>query len=177
MVLRLCVPLSHSLSARNWNFAACGAALTASRVANRVAVSTPLRADSVTVPVMGFLLGCGAARDGAGLWDAGRRQAGAGSRRPGTGAAAVRVAASASMAALSRFVALLLIAGQGDAFFGGAAQCLVERDGQQFGVAVGVAEAVAGDRVAVVAGVADQRPAGAVRCADHVGAAQHPGDR
>src|SRR4051794_20109380 len=52
MVLRVWVPLSHRLWARNWNRAASGAALTASRVANRVAVSTPLRVGSVTVLVM-----------------------------------------------------------------------------------------------------------------------------
>src|SRR5499426_3145366 len=52
MVERLWVPLSHWLCARNWNLAASGAALTASRVANRVAVSTPLRVDSLTVVVI-----------------------------------------------------------------------------------------------------------------------------
>src|SRR6476620_2339921 len=56
MVPRLCVPEIHSLWARNWNFAASGAAFTASRVANRVAVSTPLRVDSLTVAVMVMLL-------------------------------------------------------------------------------------------------------------------------
>jgi hypothetical protein len=50
------VPEIHSLWARNWNFAASGAAFTASRVAKRVAVSTPLRVDSLTVAVMGVLL-------------------------------------------------------------------------------------------------------------------------
>ena len=53
---RLWVPEIHSLWARNWNFAASGAAFTASRVANRVAVSTPLRVDSLTVAVMVMLL-------------------------------------------------------------------------------------------------------------------------
>src|SRR5215475_13136705 len=42
MLLRLCVPCSHWLVARNWNFASSGLALTASSVANRVGVSTPL---------------------------------------------------------------------------------------------------------------------------------------
>src|SRR6266508_233322 len=46
MVLRLWVPLIHWLWARNWKLAAWGACLTASRVANRVAVSTPLRIES-----------------------------------------------------------------------------------------------------------------------------------
>src|SRR5262245_34853206 len=56
MVLRLWVPVSHWLLARNWKAAASGAALTASRVAKRVAVSTPLRVDGVTVVVMVLLL-------------------------------------------------------------------------------------------------------------------------
>ena len=43
MVVRLCVPLTHWLWARNWNLAASGACFTALRVAKRVAVSTPLR--------------------------------------------------------------------------------------------------------------------------------------
>src|SRR6266566_8661082 len=47
MVVRLWVPLTHWLWARNWNLAASGACLTASRVANRVAVSTPLRIGSL----------------------------------------------------------------------------------------------------------------------------------
>src|SRR5829696_3180566 len=51
MLPRLWVPLIHWLWARNWNWAAAGAALTASRVANRVAVSTPLRVE-VSVLVM-----------------------------------------------------------------------------------------------------------------------------
>src|SRR6476646_3503914 len=56
MVLRLWVPRSHWLWARNWNRAAAGAALTASRVANRVAVSTPLRFDALIVLVISVLL-------------------------------------------------------------------------------------------------------------------------
>src|SRR6266498_2350399 len=48
MVLRSWVPLTHSLWARNWNLAASGACFTASRVANRVVVSTPLRIESLT---------------------------------------------------------------------------------------------------------------------------------
>src|SRR4051794_37451151 len=70
MMLRLWVPLSHWLLARNWNWAASGAALTASRVANRAAVSTPLRVE-VSVVVMSGLLRSGGgelvlARSGAG---------------------------------------------------------------------------------------------------------------
>src|SRR5215510_2578007 len=67
MVLRLWVPVSHWLLARNWKAAASGAALTASRVAKRVAVSTPLRVDGVTVVVMVLL-----------LWWVPRRRAGLG---------------------------------------------------------------------------------------------------
>ena len=44
------MPLTQRLLARNWNLAISGVARTASRVANRVAVSTPLRIGlSVTV--------------------------------------------------------------------------------------------------------------------------------
>src|SRR4051794_23362800 len=43
MVPWLCVPLIHLLLARNWNLAISLLPLTASRVANNVAVSTPLR--------------------------------------------------------------------------------------------------------------------------------------
>src|SRR5215217_8968818 len=43
MVDWLCVPLTHLLVARNWNLAISLLPLTASRVANKVAVSTPLR--------------------------------------------------------------------------------------------------------------------------------------
>ena len=56
MVLRLWVPLTHWLWARNWNLAASGAALTASRVANRVAVSTPLRIGRCSAVVMSVLV-------------------------------------------------------------------------------------------------------------------------
>src|SRR6266545_1925139 len=77
MVLRLWVPLIHSLPARNWNVAASGAALTASRVAKRVAVSTPLRVGSLTVAVISVLLGVLRGRaglDGAPNADAVRRR-------------------------------------------------------------------------------------------------------
>jgi hypothetical protein len=47
MVVRLWVPLTHWLWARNWKAAASGTSLTASRVANRVAVSTPLCIESL----------------------------------------------------------------------------------------------------------------------------------
>jgi hypothetical protein len=43
MTLRLWVPLFHSFIAVNRNLAASGAAFTASRVANSVGTSTPLR--------------------------------------------------------------------------------------------------------------------------------------
>src|SRR5262245_40465455 len=51
MVVRLWVPLIHRLVARNWNLAISGLPLTASRVANSVAVSTPLNI-GVSVVVM-----------------------------------------------------------------------------------------------------------------------------
>src|SRR4029453_16907112 len=52
MVERLWVPLIHSLVARNWNWAICGAPFTAFRVANSVGVSTPLRGGFCMVTVM-----------------------------------------------------------------------------------------------------------------------------
>jgi hypothetical protein len=48
MEQRLWVPLTHWLWAQNWNRAAPGACFTASRVANSLAVSTPLRIESWT---------------------------------------------------------------------------------------------------------------------------------
>ncbi len=72
-----------------------------------------------------------------------------------------------------RLVALLLVAGERGAFGGGAGECLVEGGDEEFGVAERVADAVGGDGVTVVAGVADQRPARAVRLADLVGLAEH----
>jgi len=56
MMPRLCVPLSHSLWAQDWNLAASGACFTASRVAKRVVVSTPLRIESLNSPVVVILL-------------------------------------------------------------------------------------------------------------------------
>src|SRR6266545_4714061 len=56
MVLRLWVPLIHWLWARNWKLAASGACLTASRVAKRVAVSTPLRMESLTWAVVSVVV-------------------------------------------------------------------------------------------------------------------------
>src|SRR5262245_3838730 len=52
MVLRLWVPLIQRLVARNWKFASSGLPLTASRVANRVGVSTPLSGGRVVVAVI-----------------------------------------------------------------------------------------------------------------------------
>src|SRR4029450_8384312 len=72
MVPRLWVPLTHWLWARNWKLAASGACLTASRVANRVAVSTPLRIESLTsavvsvVVIVARLPGGGLTGDGGG---------------------------------------------------------------------------------------------------------------
>ena len=55
---------------------------------------------------------------------------------------------------------------------GAAGECPVEGDGQELGVAKGVADPVSGDRVPVVTGVTDQRPprprlAQLVRLAEH----------
>src|SRR5436305_6812008 len=55
MVPRLWVPDCHRLEARNWNLAASGAAFTASRVANSMEVSTPLRT-GLSVMVMSLVL-------------------------------------------------------------------------------------------------------------------------
>src|SRR6266508_119779 len=156
MVLRLWVPLSHWLAARNWNLAASGAALTASRVANRVAVSTPFRADSLTVAVISVLLLL--------CEELGYR------RVAGQGDGQVEDLPQ-------RAVTLALVSGQRGVRVEVAAQRLVRRGREQFGVPVGVGQAVAGDRVPVVAGVADQRPARAVRPAEVVRGTQHAGDR
>ncbi len=57
MVDWLWVPLIHLLVARNWNLAISLLPLTASRVANRVAVSTPLRVGfSAVVDMIRFSL-------------------------------------------------------------------------------------------------------------------------
>src|SRR6266542_2618675 len=82
MVLRLWVPLSHWLRARNWNRAASGAALTASRVAKRVAVSTPLRADTFAVVVISVLLLMCAGASAPAASDTGGYAASAHRRRP-----------------------------------------------------------------------------------------------
>src|SRR5829696_8282292 len=200
MLPRLWVPLIHWLWARNWNWAAAGAALTASRVANRVAVSTPLRVE-VSVLVMVVSPSGAALRaqrwvgksDGLGAgglelaryWAAGQvggldvdglaelflqfDECGYG----WVGGQRVRQLEDLPQGA----VAPVLVVGQRGGVVGVAAQCPVECDGEQFGVAVGVGQAVAGDRVAVVAGIADQGPAGAVGAAHLVGRAQHAGDR
>src|SRR5262245_47462476 len=52
MELRLCVPAIHRLVARNWNFASSGLPLTASSVANRVGVSTPLSGGRILLAVV-----------------------------------------------------------------------------------------------------------------------------
>src|SRR5215211_503930 len=201
MVPRLWVPSIHWLSARNWNLAASGAALTASRVAKRVAVSTPLRIDSLTVAVMVFRFPFGVwqARSGscrrcgqahrkfAVTWDWAGGQFGRldvdgraelllqldelwNRRIVGQRAGQVEDVAQG-------LVALTLIAGKSNALFGLTAQCLVERDGEQLGIAICVAQAVAGDRIAVVAGVADECPATTMSSPDKVGSSKHAGDR
>ena len=60
---------------------------------------------------------------------------------------------------------------------GVGAEGLVERDGQELGVAEGVADAVGGDRVTVIAGVPDQGPARPERLAQLIGLAEHALDR
>src|SRR4029079_11220698 len=52
-----------------------------------------------------------------------------------------------------------VVAGEGVLLALGVAQCGVDGAGEELGVAEGVGDPVPGDRVAVVAGVADQRPA------------------
>src|SRR3954447_3052283 len=64
----LWVPLSQRFVARNWNLARSASARTASRVANRVAVSTPLRV-ALSMLVMGLSPRCGSAGGGESLAD------------------------------------------------------------------------------------------------------------
>jgi hypothetical protein len=70
-----------------------------------------------------------------------------------------------------RLVALLLIERQSSGFLGVGTEGMVKRDGQELSVAEGVADAVAGDCVAVITGVSDQSPARAERLAQLV---RHP---
>ena len=63
-------------------------------------------------------------------------------------------------------VALPLVAGQGVLVGPASCEAVVEGRRQQLGVAEGVADPEARDRVLVVAGVADERPAGPVRLAE-----------
>ena len=76
-----------------------------------------------------------------------------------------------------RLVALLLIGRQGRGLLALPVQRPVKRDGQELGVAEGVADAVGGDGVTVVAGVPDQGPARPERLAQLVGLAEHALDR
>src|SRR5262245_17101488 len=58
MVVRLWVPITQRLVARNWNFASSGLPRTASIVPKRFGMSTPLRlGDSVVVTVGSFVDG------------------------------------------------------------------------------------------------------------------------
>ena len=61
IVVRLWAPAIQRLDARNWNRAISGWAFTASSVANRTSVSTPLRTRSVVLVVL-MASPCGAAR-------------------------------------------------------------------------------------------------------------------
>src|SRR4029453_12097393 len=215
MVPRLWVPLTHWLWARNWNLAASGACLTASRVAKRVAVSTPLRIESSTLAVVSVvvivarLLGGASTGDGwrcgdqflgsrrcllpgGGVRSGGREQALAGGR-PGGQRRRLGVDGGAQLLLQldegrhrriggqpagdledlgQRLVALLLIGRQGCGLLAVGVQRPVKRDGQELGVAEGVADAVGGDGITVVAGVPDQGPAGPERLAQLVGLAE-----
>src|SRR5512132_103230 len=219
MVPRLWVPLTHWLWARNWKLAASGACLTASRGANRAAVSTPLRIESSTsvvsavVMLVRLLGGWVPTAGGPGQmlestrWSPsvpgsvrsdGRERAFAWDR-PGGQRRRLLVDGGAQLLLQldegrhrrigrqpagdlkdlpQRLVVLLLIARQRRRLLTGAGtQGLVECDGQQLGVAERVADAVGGDRVTVIAGVADQRPARAERLPQLAGLAQHALDR
>ncbi len=71
-----------------------------------------------------------------------------------------------------RAITPTLVSGQRGVRVDVASQRLVQSGREQFGVPVGVGQAVAGDRVPVVAGVADQGPARAVGPAQVVRRAQ-----
>src|SRR4051795_11676636 len=179
MVPRLWVPEIHSLWARNWNLAAAGAPFTASSVAKRVVVSTPLRVGSLSVAVMVLLLRwvwwwCGERwcdeTFGSGRLELdlaghgpGVQQDGLGIHGPAQlllqldelGHGRVRRERARDLEDLAqRMVALPLVAAQRDVLADFVAQHAVEGDGEQLGVAVGVGHAVPGDGVAMVAGVA-----------------------
>jgi len=62
---------------------------------------------------------------------------------------------------------------EGRGLLGPGAERLVNRDGQELGVAERVADAVCGDGVTVIAGVPHQRPARAERLAHLIGHAEH----
>ena len=74
-------------------------------------------------------------------------------------------------------VAFCVEARQCGGLVGTAAQDGIQRAGEQVGIAERIADAVARDRVAVVAGITHQGPAGTDRLADLVRHADHPADR
>src|SRR6266516_3509717 len=186
MTARLWVPLAQRLATRNWKRASSGWERTAAMVANRVAVSTPLMGVSVVAvmvdPFLGWESGRGRGRTGAG----GFRNGGEHERLPVEGFAQLNLQlgeavrrrelgqrASEIERLAQRAVTRLLVAGERLGLVGLVAQCRADRGGQQLRVAERVGHTVPGDRVAVVAGVADQRPSRAVAAAHVIG---HPGD-
>ena len=74
-------------------------------------------------------------------------------------------------------IPLGVIAAQRFPLLGGGDQRTVQRGGEELGVAEGVADAVTGDRVTVVAGIANECPPTSDRFDDLVGDAHHPARR
>ena len=179
MVVRLWVPPTHRVVVRNWKRASSGCSRTAPMVAKSASVSTPLS----------WWVGCGG--HGGSSSRGGVRHAVSAARSPAGAGREASSCASRSRASLSSIWSSTKrvgsgkrasVAGQPEDVSASAAsraalrtprapraspaapaRAACERVGEQLGVAEGVGDAVAGDRVAVVAGVADQRPAGAVR--------------
>ncbi len=71
-------------------------------------------------------------------------------------------------------ISLGVIAAQGIALLGGGDQRTVQCGGEQLGVAESVADAVAGDRVTVIAGITDECPPATDRFDDLIGEGYHP---
>ena len=182
---RLWVPLIHRLWARNWNWAGSGCLLTASRVANRVVVSTPLRIDRSTVacghdsspsvglrePVLAGWNGQGGQCRAARL-PHGDAAAASAVRRTRHGRVGGQRTVSSKIS--RRPVTPVRVRGQRGGLVGVAAQC------PSSGAARSSASRKASvmpwpvTRIAVVAGVADQRPARAVRWRSWLGMRSMP---
>ena len=204
IVLRLWVPVTHRCVARNWNARRFGLRPDGVEVANRVAVSTPLRtAGSVMVMVDCSLVGWldsgrrrrvgagGRVRSAApgvqataatgravGTWAprsgrrdhhggqrgrSARKRARLDARRPSCWATNSSTGGKPVRRRWRRRVGQVVAEVAGTGVGLGLGQVAVKTPwrapGQQLGVAEGVGDAVAGDRVPVVAGVADQGPA------------------